>query len=205
MHNQGCLTFLGENFAPEEVQRIVAFLDRGFSPDGEATVATNIFFYAKEHGKKLADVFAACELEWTRNWQNQQLNVRGDTDAPGPAGVQNRISLSNIYKALGIQNQSREGKNIPKEPMIVKTGNSTYIIGPANENGERTMSKEGEALPFQKCRIISLAKGEVMKYSVLDGLSSNELWETSQVDKITIFIKAGVPAPAIQLKLANAS
>ena len=84
MHNPRFRDALSEQFDATEVQQIVDFVEKGFSLNGEIVVVS-VFFYAKEHGKSLDEVFAVCEAEWMRSWKYQHPDIKGDPDAPGAA------------------------------------------------------------------------------------------------------------------------
>jgi len=85
----------------DEADKVISFLERGFSVNGEIVVAS-LFMVAKEHEKGADEVLKECEKEWQRSWKNQHPDLRGDPDAPGNAGLQSRASLVNIYSGLGI-------------------------------------------------------------------------------------------------------
>lgn len=85
----------------DDADKIESFLKKGFSSDGEIVVAS-IFLFAKEHEKSIDEVLQECEKEWKRVWDFQHPDLRGNPEAPGGAGIQNRASLYNIYSALGI-------------------------------------------------------------------------------------------------------
>lgn len=93
---------LKDRFTEEEVAKIEAFIDKGFSEGGRVVVAS-IFLRADEEGKTVAQVLEQCEKEWPNNWNFQHPDLRGDPDAPGGAGRTSRIALLNIYNALGIK------------------------------------------------------------------------------------------------------
>ena len=104
MHDQKFIEVLGRHFSLPEVQQIVKFLDRGFSPQGEVTLV-GIFIYAGGMQKKpLQEIFNACEEEWLRNWSLQDTEVRGDPEAPGGLRSQNVMSSVLIYLRLKIPN-----------------------------------------------------------------------------------------------------
>lgn len=86
----------------DDADKIEDFLKRGFSLNGEIVI-TSIFMFAQENNKGIDEVLQECEKEWKRNWNNQHPDIRGNSDAPGSAGLQNRMSLYNIYNSLGIQ------------------------------------------------------------------------------------------------------
>ena len=94
------------HFTSEEVVQMEAFLDRGFSENGQIVVA-NIFLFGRENQKSVTDVLIECEKEWERNWQYQHPDIKGDPDAPGGAGIKNRTSLENVSSALGISPPSQ--------------------------------------------------------------------------------------------------
>jgi len=93
-----------KNAFPDEKDAalIEDFVGRGFSINGELVVAS-IFLYAKGNGKSVTEVLAECEKEWERSWNFQHPDIKRDPNAPGNAGIQNRVSLQNIYSALGVQ------------------------------------------------------------------------------------------------------
>jgi hypothetical protein len=53
-------------FLESEVVKIVNFIERGFSMEGEIDIAS-VFLYAKEYGKSVEDTLLWCEKEWNRN------------------------------------------------------------------------------------------------------------------------------------------
>ena len=169
-------------FTNEEVAQIGAFLDRGFSANSQIFIAS-IFLIAKECQKLAADVLIECEKEWKRNWQYQHPDIRADALAPGAAGVQNRLSLENIYDSLKIPSPSKsKAPEITAKAMIVTTQNSVYRLGEANLQGERTVSRDAKQLDFSRCRIISLGIGEEMEIVCLDG--NHPAWYTTSVTSI---------------------
>lgn len=174
---------LQELLGPKELSIIENFLNRGFSLNGQVVIAS-IFGFAKEQKVPLERVLEECEKEWEKNWKFQHPELRGDPDAPGAAGRQNRTSLENIYKRIGIPNPFQEGKNIPKGPLKVRTSNSAYEFGPADENDERAVVRKGNPLPTDQCRIIFLYKGKSMTL-VSVGRGSAREWTTSPVESIT--------------------
>ena len=102
MHNEKFPSFLREKFDGDpDAERAIAFLEKDFSSNGEITVGS-VMLYAMEAGRTLAEVLAVCEEEWNRNWNYQHPDLRGDMDAPGGAGIQNRASICNIHAKLGI-------------------------------------------------------------------------------------------------------
>jgi len=86
----------------DDAGKIKDFLKRGFSLSGEIVI-TSIFMFAQENNKGIDEVLQECEKEWERNWDNQHPNIRGNPNAPGSAGFQNRASLCNVYNSLGIK------------------------------------------------------------------------------------------------------
>lgn len=173
---------LQAHFTGEEVAQIEAFLDRGFSKNGQIVIAS-IFLFANEHQKSVAEVLNECEKEWKRNWQFQHPEIKGDTDAPAAAGIQNRASLGNIYNALQIPSPlSRKKTEIPIKAVVVSTKNSVYRFGEADQKGERSVSQEGKPLDFSRCRIISLGIGEEMELECLDGPHPG--WYTTAIRSI---------------------
>lgn len=170
---------LKAHFTSEEVTQIESFLDRGFSQNGQIVIAS-IFLFAKENQKSFAEVLSECEKEWKRNWGYQHPDIKGDADAPGIAGIQNRASLENIYGSLKIPSPfSPKVIEIPTEAITVITENSVYRFGKANQKRERTVFREEKPLDFVRCRIISLAVGEDMELRCFD--SSHLGWYTTPV------------------------
>ncbi|MDD2646880.1 MAG: hypothetical protein PHV78_01220 [Patescibacteria group bacterium] len=100
--------FLQRYFGGTDLASIMTFLDKGFSLNGQVVVST-IFVSAQECRVPVTRVLAECEKEWDRNWNFQHPELRGNPDAPGGAGMQNRASLEKIYTALGIPSP-REGR-----------------------------------------------------------------------------------------------
>lgn len=175
---------LARHFSLAEVAQIKAFLDRGFSLNGQIVIAS-IFMYAVEHQIPVERVLAECEKEWTRNWGQQHPTLRGDGEAPGGAGVASRKSVINIYQALGIPTPDKSKvAAIPKGALVVSTMNSTYSFGPADINGERSVSRQPIQMDCGVCRIISLFPGYGMEVLRLDGSQSGVTLLTSPVIKI---------------------
>ena len=99
--NQNIKDELDKDLSKEEAEKAEKFLDGGFSNNGQIVIAS-IFLRAKEQKQKIDDVLEQCKKEYERNWYYQHPAIRGDPDAPGGAGIQNRRSLENIYTALGM-------------------------------------------------------------------------------------------------------
>jgi hypothetical protein len=89
-------SFLADKFQGVELENIKKFMNLDFSLNGQIAIAS-IFVFAQEHGKSVDEILAACQNEWKNNWNLQHPELRGDPDAPGKAGLNNRISLDNIY------------------------------------------------------------------------------------------------------------
>jgi len=98
-------------YTPEEAKQIVGFLNRQFSPNGIIAI-TSIFTFAKGHDEPIsvARILEECEKQWKRNWYYQDPSIKGDPDAPGGAGIQNRASLELIYSAIGVPSPAHEKK-----------------------------------------------------------------------------------------------
>jgi len=176
---------LGGNFSEKEIAKIKDFLERGFSPGGIFAIIS-IFFYAKENEKTVDEVLEQCKDEWERNWQYQHPDLRGSPDAPGGAGNQNRISLTNIYNALEIPNPYKEEtENIPEGEFTARTENSVYHFGEADESGERTLVREGRPLRFSRGKILFLSEGKRMKIKIVDDPKGGA-WETSPIVSIEV-------------------
>ncbi len=172
-------TKLEAHFTSKEVVQIEAFLDKGFSQNSQIVIAS-IFLYIGEYQKSVKEALSECEKEWERNWQYQHPDIRGDADAPGGAGIQNKASLENVYSALEIP--SPFNTKIPTKAITVTTKNSTYRLSEADEKGERTISRDEKPLNFTRCRIIFLALGKDMEFDCLDGLPPK--WYTTSVRSI---------------------
>ncbi len=100
-------SFLADKFQGAQLDGIKKFMQPGFSLNGQIAIAS-IFVFAQEHGKNIDEVLAACQAEWEKNWNFQHPELRGDPDAPGKAGLNNRISLEDIYHKLGIPNPAAQ-------------------------------------------------------------------------------------------------
>ncbi|PJE69595.1 MAG: hypothetical protein COU98_01165 [Candidatus Staskawiczbacteria bacterium CG10_big_fil_rev_8_21_14_0_10_38_10] len=167
-------------FKSEDVEKIERFLE-GFSPNGEIAVGS-IFLFANERQIPVDDVLRECQKEEERNWKFQHPELRGDPDAPGGAGNQNRISLRNIYVALGIPDPYMVGtENIPKGAMMVKTYNSTYEFGPVDSKGKRTVSRAGRPIDITHCRIRFLSVGKNMVLEPAEPREPDDILQTSGV------------------------
>ncbi|MFA5310255.1 MAG: hypothetical protein WC386_00985 [Candidatus Paceibacterota bacterium] len=161
---------LGKSLTTEELEKVEAFLNRGFNSLNAQIVISSIFMYAKESGKSVAEVLVECEKEWTRNWNFQHPDMRGDTTFPGGAGKQSIVSLRNIYNALGIPTPEQAEKaimeKIPKGAFVVKTRNSSYYFGEDEGDGVRSVSTDslGSGLLKDKCQITLLIIGRGMEF-----------------------------------------
>ena len=65
---------------------------------------------------------------------------------------------------------------ISKKSLIIKTRNSTYLLGEEGPKGSRTIKRKEKALSFSSCKIDFLVKGLGMTLS-----HSREFWYTSKV------------------------
>ena len=94
---------IARGYTEEEANQIKDFLDRGFSPNGIIVIAS-IFTFAKEHDESIsaAKILEECKKQWERSWYYQHPAIKGNPDAPGGAGIQNRASLELIYSAIGV-------------------------------------------------------------------------------------------------------
>jgi len=160
---------LAKIFIAERVEQIATFLNRGFDSQNAQIAISSIFIYAKDNGKSVTEVLAECEKEWTRNWNFQHPDIKGDPLAPGGAGKQNNASLLNIYRALGIPTPAEAEKaaleKIPKGEFVVKTMNSTYRFGKEESGGIRSVSTDSKLpLRFSRCKIMSLAISQSMEF-----------------------------------------
>ena len=180
--DSGIKAKLEPRFSDGKLTEIESFLDRGFSWNGQFTISS-VLLFADDAGKLAAEVLAACEVEWERNWQFQHPDIKGDPDAPGGAGVQNRASLQTIYSALDlISPLSVKGQEIPRAATVVRTSNSVYRFGEADDKGERTVSRDESPLGFTRCKIVLLAVNERMELECLDGPDAP--WSTTSVSSI---------------------
>jgi len=53
-----------------------------------------------------------------------------------------------------IQKLMTESGEISANQFKVKTANSVYLFGEANEKGERSVSREGKPLKFDRCQVV---------------------------------------------------
>ncbi|MGD0576855.1 MAG: hypothetical protein ABSA74_02150 [Candidatus Staskawiczbacteria bacterium] len=83
---------------------------------------------------------------------------------------------------------------IPADAITVETSHSTYKLGPADTNGDRTVYKNGKPLSFVKgagrieirrCRILALCKGEKMFLKLVEPKIARP-WATSEVQSIAV-------------------
>ncbi len=72
-----------------------------FSLLGQTSVAL-LCGLAREHGVPIKEVIPKLQREYDTYWQHQVPEIRGDPDATGSDGVQNRTSFEKIYSELGI-------------------------------------------------------------------------------------------------------
>lgn len=183
MHDPKIVSALIDGFHHEEVEDIVDFLERDFSPEGERLLG-DLFLRAGTYRKKPCEVLPFCEKEWERVWKRQAPSFRGDPQAPGWDGIQNVVALDNIYHALSISNPI--GKGVRREPLVVKTTGSTYTLSTTNEAGERFVSRwrlppVGRLpLPASQWVVISIVEGLPMRLvSAEPGCDCD--WDTSPV------------------------
>jgi len=168
---------LEDRLTEKEVLQIETFLNNGFSEKGEILIARS-FLHANDHQKSVEDVLAECVKQWRKNWGSQCLETRADIEARGDIGVQNRLSLENIYSSLGIRYSF--SPKISGSALIVTTrDNSVYQFGEADREGIRTVSCDKKTLDFTECRILSLFPGESMELECLGATHSR--WFTSEV------------------------
>ncbi len=173
------VSFLNNRYKPEEVVRITTFLD-SFSRNGQIAIVS-IFAFAQEAGKSVDEVLSLCEKENQRNWQYQHPDIRGDADAPGAAGLQNRTSLENIYSTLGIKSPMAKRAEIPTKALIVRTVNSVYRLAQADSIGERSITRDKRPLEFTKCKVLDLMIGDQMQLQCFDGPYQEYGFHTSVV------------------------
>ncbi len=183
MHESKLEGFLKEAFGAEATPAI-NFLKKGFSPLSELYVFA-VFLYASRYRQPLAKALLACQAEWDRVWGQQHVDLRADPDAPCDAGVQNRVSFANIYKHLGIPNPHEKGNNVPKGAFRVTTRNSAFQFGPLDNDGQRTITKEGEGKEpnFSQCEVIFAGEGTAMMCLALEPIAG--CFITSRVESIT--------------------
>ncbi len=169
------------HFSAEDIKKIDEFLNQGFCLNGRIVV-TSVFLYAKDSKKSVAEVLAACEQEWQRNWQFQHPDIKGDPDAPGKAGHENKVSLNNIYRSLEIPTpQEAKKASVPSKAVTVKTRNSTYRLGKMSKDGSRKISRDGNPIDFKKCKVEVLEVGSGMRVEELDGPQPGSTWRTTKV------------------------
>ena len=172
-------SFLNNHFKSAEASRITTFLD-DFSQNGQIAIAS-IFVFAQEAEKSVDEVLGLCEKENKRNWQYQHPDIKGDADAPGGAGLQNRVSMENIYSALGIKSPVARRTDVPAKAFVVRTRNSVYRLGKANSTGERSITRDGRPLEFIKCKVLDLMIGDQMQLQCLDGPYQEDGFHTSTI------------------------
>lgn len=71
-------------------------------------------------------------------------------------------------------------KPVPNTALVVKTLNSTYRLGVADDNGGRSVSRDEKPLNFTRCRVTNLAVGKDMDLKCLDG-PHPRVWYTTTV------------------------
>lgn len=176
-------------FTTQELAVIESFLDRGFSIDGQISIAS-IFLRAKEKGITIERVLEECEKEWVRNWTYQHPQIKGSPDLPGKLGMENRKSLENIYAAIGVLSPFKEGtEGIPLAAFKATTRNSVYEFGEADRDGWRTVSRENNPLKFNRGRILYLLLGTGMDIEYVDSDGQKRVWGTTNVSSIEPFPK----------------
>jgi len=182
VHNPAYNFVLKDYLSLEGIQRVVAFLDAAkLSPNGEAVIVS-VIIYAKGKKKTLNEIFAVCNRERDATWMSQDPEVRGDPDAAGTVGEQNRASLQIICHFLGIYNPNDPARKVPGGSLIVKTIEKVfYRFGPANERGEREVVRDGAPLDFPRCKIVFLSNGRRM---VLLALKPEYILRTSAVELV---------------------
>jgi hypothetical protein len=184
MHNLVYKFVLSDYLSEEGVQRAVRFLDAAkLSPNGEAVIVS-VIIYAKGKKKTLNEIFAVCNRERDATWMSQDSAIRGDPDAAGDVGEQNRASLQIICHFLGIPNPSDQNNKVSKDSLVVRTIEGVvYRFGSANERDERTLTIDGKIPPSSNmCKIVFLSSGRKM---VLLALNPDFVLHTSEVEVIS--------------------
>ena len=93
---------LEKYFSRTQRREIYSFLSRGFSFPGKIAIG-EIFLTAAKQGKSFSDIMVACEGQYHRTWRDQTpFTQRGNLDADHNVGAENRKSVNNIYKSLGL-------------------------------------------------------------------------------------------------------
>jgi len=68
---------------------------------------------------------------------------------------------------------------IPRKKLIVRTLNSTYLLGEEDSEGSRSIERKEKTLLFTSCKIILLVEGKIMMLSL-----GTDFWYTSKVTQI---------------------
>ena len=117
---------------------------------------------------------------WVGNWITGFgfMNVKFPKATTRELTQEEKEKYHNNWIAVGSQFRYQLKTNRPEnvEPklrdkaIVVTTRNSTYRFGPADENGERTISRDKNPLKHTcKCKIEYLAVGEELLADWLDG------------------------------------
>lgn len=116
---------------------------------------------------------------WIGNWVTGFgfMNVKFPKATTRELTQEEKEKYHNNWIAVGSQFRYQLKTNMPEnlEPklrdktIVVITRNSTYRFGPADENGERTISRDGKPLKHTSCKIEYLAVGEELLAEWLDG------------------------------------
>ena len=154
---------LGKKFPQEEVRQVAIIIDeRKFSFIG--TLPTYVvFLYAIKHGKNLQEIIEACKAECDKTWKFHKNGTGGTSDTVCRADSQNIID---IYKALGLSSPfGRLVEGVPEEAIVVTTSHSIYRFGKAQQNGHRTVSRDGKPLEkIRNCWILTATIGEELVF-----------------------------------------
>jgi hypothetical protein len=116
---------------------------------------------------------------WIGNWifGFGFMNVKFPKATTRELTQEEKEKYHNTWVAVGSQFRYQLKTNMPEnlEPKLrdkaitVTTRNSTYRFGPADENGKRTIAREGKSLKHTVCKIEYLAIGEELLAKWLDG------------------------------------
>jgi hypothetical protein len=203
--NQAVKDELDKSFPVGEADKVRKFLDKGFSNNGQVVIAS-IFLRAQEQGKKTDDILEQCDKELERNWKYQHPAIRGDPDAPGNAGIQNRRSLENIYSAMNmlspLTEEGKEAKNEKKYEGIqikdlkrndvirIRTKNHIYVLKVLDpEAGKVEVTSNGPHIPNHSILCIDgCSQMGIMKHGLIIAGYRLEIgdWTLSTTQQISV-------------------
>jgi len=77
---------------------------------------------------------------------------------------------------------------IPEGAFVAEAHCATYLLGPADEQGERTVRRTAggieKPLGFDRCKVLTLKLGGLMEYEPAG--RKGQIWRSTRVEKVTL-------------------